>query len=399
MRKKKIVFFSAVGFGGAHNLIVNLAKRLKKHKVDIFLVLPNTEKNNIPLVKSIDSIAQGNRRRVKIFWIKRNRLPGIIGFYLTIFRLIFIHRKIANLIKRRNYNLLITTHCRYTQTPLLMWFTKSIPVIFLFCEPKREFYEPTSFDHYSFRRRLSRLLLLPIKMMDRLTLQTLAKNKKSLILAVSKQSLKTLKNIYGLPGKVFYPGVDTNRIKPINNSLNIKRKIKFLSVGSLNFHKGFDFIIEALSLLPYRFRNLTIVGNGGYDLNTIINLSKKYKIKLNVKTFITDRELLKEYQKAYLFLYAPRKEPFGIAVLEAMSCGLPVVALNSGGYVEILDRGKGGIFLSGNSPSQFAKYILKLIHDQKRYFKERRIARETAENFDWNTRINDFDKIIENFLE
>jgi len=390
---KRIAIFSGVGYGGAHNLIINIAKRLinKNCNVIALFVLPQHEKKNQLLMQTIKSIGKDN---IRIFWFKEKSVLGLVGFYITLLRLIRVHKEVASFIKREHFNLLIATHCRYTQSPFLLPLLRSFPIIFLFCEPKREFYEQTSFKHRSLIQRLTRFFLLPLKFIDRHNLRQLKKNNRSLILSISNFSLGKLKSIYGLSGKVLYPGVDILKFHPVKKTFSLKNP-RFLSVGAFNFHKGFDFLLEALSFLPPNFRKLTLIGNGGHDLDKILALSKRFNVNLTIKNFISEKKLIENYRRADLFLYAPREEPFGMALFEAMSCGTPVIATNAGGYPEILKKRKGGVFLSKLDPFYFANRITKFMSNKKQYYEYRKSVRKIAEGLKWDSVIDKLYKFVE----
>ncbi len=77
-------------------------------------------------------------------------------------------------------------------------------------------------------------------------------------------------------------------------------------------------------------------------------------------------ELERRYLKASLYLCPSRFEPFGIAILEAMSAGCPAVALDRGAAREIIDDGVTGSLLRDDEPSTLAEAILDWTSDVER---------------------------------
>jgi glycosyltransferase involved in cell wall biosynthesis len=75
-----------------------------------------------------------------------------------------------------------------------------------------------------------------------------------------------------------------------------------------------------------------------------------------------DRDLAALYGAARLFVYAPRGEMLGLACLEAMSCGTPVVAVRDGGVAETVLDGVTG-WLTERDPAAFAARIEVLLED------------------------------------
>jgi len=375
--------FSGVGYGGANNLVLDLSRYLisRGHKVKLFLALSKFKRDESLLLKRANLLG---KKDVLIFPIDEFKRFGIIGYYITLFRLRKAHKEIAFSIDKNKLDVVIATHCQYTQSPFLISLIKRVPLVYIFCEPKREFYEKTSFDHYSIKKRISRVLLLPVKFLDKYNLRRAPKSVKLKIIAISKFSLKKLKEVYGLRGSVIYPGIDTKKFCPARK----KREIlppgsKFLSVGALSFHKGFDFILEALSFLPEEMRNLTIIGNGGHDIDKIRELATRQRVNLKIKNFVSETKLINNYKNADLFLYAPRGEPFSLALFEAMSCGIPVVAINEGGYSEILRKRGGQVFLVPRRPKLFANKIIEILKNNQKYNAKKKLARKIAMGLDW----------------
>jgi len=201
-----------------------------------------------------------------------------------------------------------------------------------------------------------------------------------------------LKKVYKLKGSIFYPGVDNSKFLP--RKRNIHYRPKLLSVGAFNYHKGFDFLLYALSGLPENLRQITIVGNGGYDLERLKSLSIRLGVKLRIKNLVSEKELISSYQSSDVFLYSPRREPFGLAFLEAMASGLPIVATCSGGYVEIMSREERKEFLRERKPEEFSNRLMELIenHDLRDKLSEK--AQLIALRNDWDIAVSKLEKII-----
>lgn len=383
--KLNISVFSGVGYGGASNLVLGLSRYLisRGHKVKLFLVLSKLKKDNPLLLKQVRKLGEKN---VSIFPINEFRRFGIIGHYITLFRLLKTHKKMALLINKSEFNVVIATHCQYTQSPFLLHFlNKQLPLVFIFCESKREFYEQTSFDHFSFKKRLARGMMFLVKILDRYNLRKIRRLRSYKIISISRYARDQLKKIYKLDSEVVYPGVDTKSLRVKRKKYGvISQEPFFLSVGAFNFHKGFDFILEALSFLPGEMRNLTIIGNGGHDFEQIKRLAKRFQVNLKMKSFVSEKELIENYRRADLFLYAPRREPFGLAVFEAMSCGVPVVAVSEGGYSEILRKKGEQAFLASRQPKLFANKIIGILKSDQKYNARKNLARKIAVGLDWS---------------
>ena len=77
---------------------------------------------------------------------------------------------------------------------------------------------------------------------------------------------------------------------------------------------------------------------------------------------VSDDELVALYHRAGVLIYAPRLEPFGLALLEANACGLPVVAVTEGGPRETVKDGLNG-FLVEPDPQAVADAAERVLMD------------------------------------
>jgi len=93
-------------------------------------------------------------------------------------------------------------------------------------------------------------------------------------------------------------------------------------------------------------------------------------------------ELIEWFQVADAYVSTSPTEMLGFSVLEAMSCGVPVVAADSGGPVEIL--GNSGVFFRSRDEVDLAEKILMIIQDVELNSKKGQATRETVlRNFEW----------------
>ncbi len=135
-------------------------------------------------------------------------------------------------------------------------------------------------------------------------------------------------------------------------------------------HKGVHTTIEALSILmnKKRFSNvdLTIIGPrplADYTsyLRTLIR-DKNLEKHITFLDQLSREELIHKYLDHDILLFPTiSEEPFGITLIEAMACGLPVVATATGGSGEILKSGKNCLLFQPENALALSNQIQRLI--------------------------------------
>jgi len=109
----------------------------------------------------------------------------------------------------------------------------------------------------------------------------------------------------------------------------LENPIRLIAVSwSNNPRKGFHFYKELDDRLDFSTHQMTFVGRTPFTFKNI-----------TVKKAMPSRELAEELKRHHIFVTASQTEPCSNALIEALSCGLPAIALNSGGHPEILQEG------------------------------------------------------------
>ena len=124
--------------------------------------------------------------------------------------------------------------------------------------------------------------------------------------------------------------------------------------------------------------NLKIIGTGRDEkyLRSIAGPTVEFLGNL------PDNQFEKIFSSAKAFLFASRDEEFGIACLEAMGYGLPVIAYNSGGVPEYVKDKINGFLFNELNPLSLVEKIKEFEKlDKKQFLKMKKQARITAENF------------------
>ena len=173
-----------------------------------------------------------------------------------------------------------------------------------------------------------------------------------------------------MPGLVTIPNmVDTRFFNPAPAAPPAKPFV-FFSLAHLEPVKGFDNLLNAMQLLnskwPDRFR--LIIGGDGSQRNTLEKQAAKLNLGKSVefKGTLTPHEVRSCMQQSHAFVLSSRFEAFGVVFIEAMACGLPVVATRSGGPETFIDE-SCGMLVDPDQPEALATAMENMAANHKQY--------------------------------
>lgn len=156
----------------------------------------------------------------------------------------------------------------------------------------------------------------------------------------------------------------------LRKKLKISKNTKvLLYVGRLGREKSVEFLIKSFQHIVSAQSNtaLVLIG-GGPDKEHLINLAKKLEVEKNVyfPGFIDPSIMPKLYAGGDIFVFSSKTETQGMAPIEAMTAGLPVVAVKDKTLSELVVGGKTG-YLTPRNEREFAKAVVLLLSsDEKR---------------------------------
>ncbi len=156
-------------------------------------------------------------------------------------------------------------------------------------------------------------------------------------IANSKFIAARIEKIYGRKADVIYPPVDIDKF-----ALKEDKENYYLTASRFVPYKRVDLVVEAFSKMPDK--KLLVIGDGPQE-GRIKSLASA---NIEFLGYQSPENLKKYMQNARAFVFAA-EEDFGIVVVEAMSCGTPVIALGKGGTAETVIDKKTGIHISEQS--------------------------------------------------
>lgn len=141
---------------------------------------------------------------------------------------------------------------------------------------------------------------------------------------------------------------------------------RLVTVNFLHPRKRVDLVIAALAALPARTPSgetltLEVVG-GGPERERLETQARELGVADRVRFagFVAEQELPAHYRAAACYVHAAREESFGLSVIEAAYCGLPVVAVAEGGVVDNVVDGETGALVEAD-PAAIAEGIRRVL--------------------------------------
>jgi glycosyltransferase involved in cell wall biosynthesis len=247
-------------------------------------------------------------------------------------------------------------HLQSFQKPVVVWIHGAEVLL-------RAFHHYIS--PYEIKNSISKLYSLVYDAYRNLTLRQVIQ-KVNAIVYVSKW-MKRVSEKYLLikhPHSFVIPNpVDTDLFKPFTTSIT-KREIAGISVRALEWKYGVDIAVKAFANSGVK---LTIIGRGSLE-KYLRNLAKLCNANVEFITEGVEHQKLPTIYNNYMFFVAPsRTEAQGVAMCEAMACGLPVVATNVGGIPEFVIDEYNGLLVPPNDPLSLRLAVMRILKNDTLY--------------------------------
>lgn len=202
------------------------------------------------------------------------------------------------------------------------------------------------------------------------------------------------KQVEYLPGV----GIDTEKFWLENFDEETKRAelgitkndLMILSVGELNKNKNQEVIIRAIAKLNDSRIHYFIAGRGDKE-EYLRNLAKSLGVNLQLLGYRTD--IIELLNTADIFALPSLREGLSVALMEAMSAGLPCIVSRIRGNVDLIEEGKGGYLCEPDDEDGFKNRIGELMFKSKKKTEFSKFNRERITFFDIKE-INDKMKLI-----
>jgi len=208
--------------------------------------------------------------------------------------------------------------------------------------------------------------------------------------------------------RVLHNGVDLNRFKPLSGvKSEMRRKLGIaqdasvvLTVRRLVYKNGIDTLVESAEIAVKKNPKLVFVVVGkGPDFEEVKEKIAQVGMQGNFRLtgFVSDEELPLYYNAADLFALPSKSgEGLPLVALEAMACGLPVIATNVGGTSEVMSDDYGKL-VPPNSPGALAEAILEFSREDLVVLKKD-LRAMMEQRYSWDKNVEKLGKIYEELI-
>ena len=411
MLSKNIALYHNLKSGGSKRELFEFTKRMKLEGNIVSVYTHEPEKGKyLDLTDLINDVFVSDYKKLKNISFTLPFFKSILNLVidvLNIHRLKKVSKSMASKIDKNNYDFVFVHHNKdYVQSPFILKYLKTRTVYFC-AEPMRVFYDASMYRmlkiHLERRTNaILRIYTFITDLVDRPCKKILSNKIKKhdfeniqycdLVLTNSYYSRERILAAYGKESKVVYLGGDSlNATDDSYPNEPPKKENIVVSVGAINPLKGYDFIVETLGKVNKHIRpTLVIIGNAVNleYMSFLERLAKTNKVKINIKSNLSDCELSRYIRQAKIFLYAPYLEPLGLAPLEAMALGTPVIAVKEGGPRETIKDQYNGLLVERDS-KLFTEAITLLLQSPDEQARLAKNAFDDIQNYwNWNAAYN-----------
>lgn len=205
-------------------------------------------------------------------------------------------------------------------------------------------------------------------------------------------------------------GVDLERFRPRDRPDDPRDEVRrrfgaadddllLVYAGRLDSEKRPDVVVDAFERLPADFPAVLVLAGEG-PLRAPLELRTRDDPRVHVLPFIQDRdELATVMGSADLYVSAMPHETFGLSVVEAQACGLPVLGVRSGAMPERVTDGETGRLVPPGDAAAMARALQELEGDRARLHAMGRAGRRHVEHhFSWRRTITDLLRLYDELL-
>lgn len=361
--------------GGTHKQVLRLCQYLKKNDYQFTIFTKYYDINRTyPEFNEMDIVYLQNEQST--FQVSKHNLLKKIGNrikkYSEDIRLLKKIDKDFDIINVHDNGVayLMFFACMFRKSKIV-WQINDMPSCFRIGNAKEEAERiPFVFERWLYKRLAKRV--------DKITVNV-TKNK------------HRVKEFFGVNSSVLYCGVDENG-KLVKHSFRYDAETyHLLSAGVLFPYRNYETLVNVTKVLREEGRNihLDIIGSKDADIIYSQKLMEYIKDK-NMDEYVTlwgqvDEQTYNTlYNQADFFAFVNIDQSWGLAVFEAMSCGLPVIVSDSVGAIELLHNEVDSIILDPKDVNAICENIRSLMDNKAFYDTISQMAIDNTKTFTWD---------------
>lgn len=228
------------------------------------------------------------------------------------------------------------------------------------------------------------------KKISRLKFKILAKGTDEITVNVTKNK-EVIKKCLNRDSKVFYCGVDVNKNLEKHSSMHNENKLNLFSSGVFFPYRNYETLVKVVDKIVKNNIDVHLDIMGSTELskeyaNNIKNMIKDRKLDKYITIWgqVNEEKYIELHNNADMFLFININQSWGLAVFEAMSCGLPVIVSESVGAIELLEDKENAIIVDPENVDQIYDEIMNLKNNKQYYEKISNNAYEVVKDFTWD---------------
>lgn len=225
--------------------------------------------------------------------------------------------------------------------------------------------------------------------MERFFARRAAKKCDRITVNVTKNKLRVEEHLK-CSADVLYCGVDVNSKLKMHTYPTEGKTIKLLSTGVFFPYRNYESLILAVEKLTNDGVDvrLDIIGSTKLDEKYATSIAelvmgKNLSDKVKIWGQVDEDKYNELYNEANVFMFLNIDQSWGLAVFEAMSCGIPVLVSNSVGAIELLNNNEDALIIEPKDIDEICNSVKRLINDKDFYEAISQNAAEAVKSFTW----------------
>ncbi len=394
----KILMLTDVFFpdtiGGAGRVAYHLSLELSKRGHEVHVLTRNPE-GNLPSHQKIEANLFAHRFNVPA-------REGL-GFFFSEIKNAHCAAKRAS--QETDFNLVCAHQSLVALGSFLSSSIRNTPFVHCFYSPWHEEYLIKKRNMKGETPWSAKIIAFFMKLLEKRLLSKTIK-----VFVLSRYSAEQISAIHQLPQErvVMIPGgIDVNRFRlpeggkgATKKSLDIPSdKTAFLTVRNLVPRMGIENLIEAFKQSDVlRKKGLLLIGGEGLLKESLRAMVEEYDLKASVKFLgrISEEDLPRYYQAADFFVLPTRElEGFGLVILEAMACGIPVLGTPVGAIPETIGSFDRNLLFEGIHPEDIRRKLEDVINRPEKYRFDPQVCRRfVEERYSWEKMADAFENEV-----